>query len=70
MRDDFTLEPSYDYGEEDEWDETDAKWSGEEELAAEDDHSEAKDESTAYLEFLNEEVIVLLAPLADDSFCV
>lgn len=55
LRDDFHLESSYDYGEDDEWDEDDANWNGEEE-ELEDEAGDGNDESKAYLEFLNDEV--------------
>jgi hypothetical protein len=54
LRDDFHLESSYDYGEEDEWDDDEANWNVDEEEEA-DETNESKDESTAYLNFLNEE---------------
>lgn len=59
LRDDFHLESTYEYGEEDEWDEGDANWQGEgegEAVPEEELSGQAKDESAAYLEFLNEEV--------------
>lgn len=56
LRDDFHLETSYDYGDEDEWDESEANWNGEEEETNEEEPLESKDESKAYLEFLNDEV--------------
>lgn len=57
LKDDFQFESgTYGYEEsDDEWDDEEANWNGgenEEEPAA----AENKDESTAYLEFLNEEV--------------
>lgn len=55
LRDDFQLESSYDYGGDNEWDEDDANWNGEEE-ATQEETEESKDESKAYLEFLNDEV--------------
>lgn len=58
LRDDFTLDAGYDYVDEDEWDERDVAWNGDEEAgsAGDDESPETKDESAAYLEFLNEEV--------------
>lgn len=56
LRDDFHLETSFDYGEDDEWDENEANWNGEEEEHNEEETLESKDESKAYLEFLNDEV--------------
>ncbi|KAK7754581.1 Nonsense-mediated mRNA decay protein 5 [Diatrype stigma] len=55
LKDDFTFDPNaYDYEDEDEWAEDDANWNAEE-GAGEEEHPEARDGSTAYLEFLNEE---------------
>jgi hypothetical protein len=54
LRDDFHLESTYDYGEEDEWDDDEANWNAEEEEET-GETAESKDESTAYLNFLNEE---------------
>ncbi|KAK8023611.1 Importin-beta domain-containing protein [Apiospora rasikravindrae] len=52
LKDDFTFDAgSYDYEDEDEWAEDDTNWQVEEP----EENSEGKDESTAYLEFLNEE---------------
>jgi len=54
LKDDFTFDPStYDLDDEDEWGDDDANWAAEEGL--EEEHAEGRDESTAYLEFLNEE---------------
>ncbi|TLD22047.1 hypothetical protein PspLS_08042 [Pyricularia sp. CBS 133598] len=54
MKDDFTLDPgSYDYEDDDEWDEDDANWNADGDQ--EEESSDVKDESTAYIEFLNEE---------------
>jgi hypothetical protein len=50
------LEPTYDYGEDDEWDEDAENWTAEDEASATEVIADVKDESTAYLEFLNEEV--------------
>ncbi|KID69859.1 Importin-beta domain containing protein, partial [Metarhizium hybridum] len=55
LRDDFHLETTYDYGEEDEWDDNEADWNGEGEENNEEEPVESKDESKAYLEFLNDE---------------
>ncbi|KAK1845535.1 nonsense-mediated mrna decay protein [Colletotrichum chrysophilum] len=56
LRDDYHLEAgTYDYGDEDEWAEDEANWNVEDE-PEEEEATEARDESTAYLEFLNEEV--------------
>ncbi|UKZ84656.1 uncharacterized protein TrAFT101_000554 [Trichoderma asperellum] len=57
LRDDFTLDAGYDYADDDEWDERDVAWNEEEETASagDDESPETKDESAAYLEFLNEE---------------
>lgn len=52
LKDDFTFDAgSYDYEEDDEWAEDDTNWAVEEA----EDTADTKDESTAYLEFLNEE---------------
>lgn len=55
LRDDFHFESSYDYGEDDEW-EDDATWNGDEDAA--DETVDTKEESKAYLEFLNDEVCI------------
>lgn len=55
LKDDFTFDPSaYDYEDEDEWAEDDANWNADE-GPAEEEPQDARDGSTAYLEFLNEE---------------
>jgi len=52
LKDDFTFDAgSYDYEDEDEWAEDDTNWQADEP----EENAEGKDESTAYLEFLNEE---------------
>ncbi|PHH84274.1 hypothetical protein CDD83_2217 [Cordyceps sp. RAO-2017] len=48
------MDSTYDYAEDDEWDEDEANWNGEEETT-QDEAAETKDESKAYLEFLNDE---------------
>jgi importin-7 len=54
LKDDYTFDAgSYDYDDEDEWAEEDANWQTEEK--PEEEPQESRDESTAYLEFLNEE---------------
>jgi hypothetical protein len=54
LKDDFQFEAgSYDYEDEDEWAEDDANWQAEEQ--PEEETQDSRDESTAYLEFLNEE---------------
>ncbi|KAI0600738.1 importin-beta domain-containing protein [Biscogniauxia sp. FL1348] len=54
LKDDFTFDANnYDYEDEDEWGDDDANWNAEE--GPEEEQSDARDESTAYLEFLNEE---------------
>ena len=56
LKEDFHLDNSYDYDDEDdEWNDDEANWNAEEE-GEEEEVNDAKDESTAYLEFLNEEV--------------
>lgn len=55
LKDDFQFEQSYEYDDEDDgWGEEEGNWAAEEEQ--EEEQSEVRDESTAYLEFLNEEV--------------
>lgn len=54
MKDDYGLDASYSYDEDEEWGDDDAAWAVEDEQ--EDDTGDVKDESTAYLEFLSEEV--------------
>lgn len=65
LKDDFQFDSgTYGYDEsEEEWDDDAANWTGAEE--EEDQSGEAKDESTAYLEFLNEEVSMRL-PLGNN----
>lgn len=53
MKDDYGLDASYAYDEEEEWGDDEAAWAAEEE--PDEEPTDAKDESTAYLEFLNEE---------------
>lgn len=54
LKDDYTFDAgSYDYDDEDEWAEEDTNWQVEEKT--EEEPQESRDESTAYLEFLNEE---------------
>lgn len=53
MKDDYGLDASYTYEEDDEWGDDEAAWTAEEEQ--EEEATDAKDESSAYLEFLNEE---------------
>lgn len=61
LQDDFQFGGSYDYGDEEEWADEEANWTGEEGQAEEQElSSEVKDENTAYLEFLNEEVSSLV----------
>lgn len=55
MKDDYGLDASYSYDDDEEWGDDEAAWAAEDELE-EDDTGDAKDESTAYLEFLSEEV--------------
>lgn len=57
MKDDYQFD-SGNYGyddDDDEWGDDEATWAAEDD-AEEEEQSDAKDESTAYLEFLNEEV--------------
>ncbi|KAF3065226.1 hypothetical protein GL218_02393 [Daldinia childiae] len=54
LKEDFTYDSNeYGYEDEDEWADEDTSWAVEE--GAEGDQGDARDESTAYLEFLNEE---------------
>ncbi|KAK4194229.1 armadillo-type protein [Triangularia verruculosa] len=53
LKDDFHLDSSTYYDEDEDWDDDGAQW--EEGEGVEGEHSEGKDESTAYLDFLNEE---------------
>lgn len=53
MKDDYGLDANYSYDDEEEWGDDEAAWTAEEE--PEEEPTDAKDESTAYLEFLNEE---------------
>lgn len=55
MNDDYGLDASYSYDDDEEWGDDEAAWAAEDELE-EEETEDAKDESTAYLEFLNEEV--------------
>lgn len=59
MKDDYPLDGSaYDDEEDDDWAGDDSAWTEEDEV---DEGNDVKDESTAYLEFLNEEVSSLEA---------
>lgn len=60
MKDDYGLEGNYSYDDEEEWGDDEAAWNAEEEV--EEEPADAKDESSAYLEFLNEEVSFCLPP--------
>jgi hypothetical protein len=71
LKDDYQYDPaSYDYGEDDEWADEDATWeneagqpAGEQGGAGEaDGQNENRDESSTYLEFLNEEVSIQPLP--------
>jgi hypothetical protein len=54
LKDDFTFDPNtYDLDDEEEWGEEDANWTADE--GQEEEQGDGRDESTAYLEFLNEE---------------
>lgn len=57
MKDDYGLDANYSYDDEEEWGDDEAAWAAEEEQ--EEEPTDAKDESTAYLEFLNEEASLL-----------
>lgn len=53
LKDDFEFDPnSYDVEDDEEWDEEDSTWTAE---GPEEEQSDGRDESTAYLDFLNEE---------------
>lgn len=54
MKDDYGLDGTYSYDDDEEWGDDEAAWNAEEEV--EEEPTDAKDESSAYLEFLNEEV--------------
>lgn len=54
MKDDYGIDASYSYDDDEEWGDDEAAWNAEEE--PEEEATDAKDESSAYLEFLNEEV--------------
>lgn len=54
MKDDYGLDATYSYDDDEEWGDDEAAWNAEEE--PEEEPTDAKDESSAYLEFLNEEV--------------
>ncbi|CAN8100085.1 unnamed protein product [Discula destructiva] len=53
MKDDYGIDGSYSYDDDDEWGDDEADWAQDEEQ--EEEVTDAKDESSAYLEFLNEE---------------
>ncbi|KAI0017885.1 importin-beta domain-containing protein [Xylariomycetidae sp. FL0641] len=54
LKDDFTFDANnFDYDDEDEWAEDEANWNAED--GPDEEPAEGRDESTAYLEFLNEE---------------
>lgn len=57
MKDDYGLEANYTYEDDEEWGDDETDWAGDEEQ--EEEATDAKDESSAYLEFLNEEVSLL-----------
>lgn len=57
MKDDYGLDATYSYDDDEEWGDDEAAWNAEEE--PEEEPTDAKDESSAYLEFLNEEVSCL-----------
>lgn len=65
LKDDFNFEStSYGYDDEDDdWGEDEASWNAEDETEG-GSGADVKDESTAYLEFLNEEVSSLSIPVA------
>lgn len=65
LKDDFTLESTtYGYDDEDDdWGEDESNWNAEDETEGE-SATDVKDTSTAYLDFLNEEVSALSVPIA------
>lgn len=68
MKDDYGLDANYTYEDDDEWGDDEAAWTAEEEQ--EEEATDAKDESSAYLEFLNEEASSQLSefsPLANTT---
>lgn len=68
LRDDFQFSGSYEYGEDEEWADEEANWNGEPETVEQTEiATEVKDESAAYLEFLNEEVSI---PSKTFLFCL
>ncbi|KAG9254135.1 armadillo-type protein [Emericellopsis atlantica] len=68
LRDDFQFSGSYDYGDDDEWADEEANWDGEQDTAAETEvTAEVKDESAAYLDFLNEEAQKFSRAIDDDA---
>lgn len=68
LRDDFTLSASYDYDDEEEWDDDETKWEGEtEEAPVEEESSDARDGSAAYIEFLNDEASKFSRAYDDDD---
>jgi importin-7 len=57
LRADFHFDSTYDYGEDEEWADEEANWTGDEGAAEpQEGGGQLKDESAAYLEFLNDEV--------------
>lgn len=57
MKDDYGLEANYTYEDDEEWGDDETDWAGDEEQ--DEEATDAKDESSAYLKFLNEEVSLL-----------
>lgn len=53
MKDDYGADGSYTYDDDEEWNDDEADWAEHEDQ--EEEATDAKDESSAYLEFLNEE---------------
>ena len=68
MKDDYGLDATYSYDEEEEWGDDEAAWAAEDEL--EDEPADAKDESSAYLEFLNEEVGLFPSEIGGPSLLI
>lgn len=58
MKDDFGADGSYTYDDDEEWNDDEADWAEHDDQ--EEEATDAKDESSAYLEFLNEEASCII----------
>jgi len=68
LRDDFHFDSTYDYGEDEEWADEEANWTGDEGAAEpQEGGGQLKDESAAYLEFLNDEAQKFSRVIDDDE---